>query len=145
TVSATTTLKAIAAASGFANSAVRTSTLTINLAPAATPAFTPAPGSYPTAQNVTLTDSTTGAAIYFTTDGSTPTTSSALYTGPIPVASSKTIRAIAAASGFSNSAVATGLYTIGNTSIGFASGFTAGSMVFNGSAALNATKLQVTD
>ena len=72
---------------------------------AAAPTFSPAAGSYGTAQSVTLTDATTGAAIYYTTDGSTPTASSTKYTAPISVSASETIKAIAAASGDTNSSV----------------------------------------
>jgi uncharacterized repeat protein (TIGR03803 family) len=111
-VSATETIEAIAVANGFSNSAVASATYTINLPAAATPIFSPAVGIYTSAQSVTLTDSTAGAAIYYTTNGTTPSASSTLYTGPITVSATETIEAIAIASGFSNSAVATGTYTI---------------------------------
>jgi len=61
---------------------------------------------------VTINDTTTGATIYYTNDGTTPTTGSAVYNGPITVISTETINAIAAATGYSNSAVATATYTI---------------------------------
>ncbi len=80
--------------------------------PAATPTFSPAAGTYSSAQTVTITDGTSGAAIYYTTDGTTPTTSSSQYSGPITVSSSETIEAIATASGYTTSAVATAAYTI---------------------------------
>ena len=52
--------------------------------------------------------------MYYTTDGTTPTTSSSLYTGQITLAGtgSKTAKAIAVASGYNNSAVATATFTI---------------------------------
>jgi hypothetical protein len=78
---------------------------------AATPVFSPAGGSYTSAQSVTITDATAGATIYYTTDGTTPTTASTVYSTPIQVGSTETIEAIAAAPGFSNSAVATATYT----------------------------------
>jgi hypothetical protein len=116
-VNATTTIKAMAAASGLANSAVATGTYTIQLPAAATPTFNPAPGNYATAQTVQLADTTAGATIYYTLDGSTPTTSSAVYNpaSPLSITNTTTIKAMAAAAGFSNSAVASGTYTIGAT------------------------------
>lgn len=77
------------------------------------PTFSPTPGTYSSAQTIALSDATAGAAIYYTSDGTTPTTSSSRYNGPITVSSSTTIYAIAVASGYANSAVANGTYTIG--------------------------------
>jgi N-acetylneuraminic acid mutarotase len=111
-VTATETVQAIAIASGFTNSAVASSAYTINLAAAATPVISPAAGTYTSTQSVTITDSTAGATIYYTTNGTTPTASSTPYTGAISVTSTETIEAIAIASGFSNSAVASAAYTI---------------------------------
>ncbi|MGD0345917.1 MAG: PASTA domain-containing protein [Terracidiphilus sp.] len=81
---------------------------------AATPVFSPAAGTYPSAQSVTITDSTNGATIYFTTNGTTPTTSSPQYNGAIVVSATETLEAIAVASGFTQSATATASYTIGS-------------------------------
>jgi len=53
--------------------------------PTATPTFSVAPGTYSTQQTVTLSDSTPGALIYYTIDGTTPTTASNLYAAPITV------------------------------------------------------------
>ena len=78
----------------------------------ATPTFTPAGGTYDSAQNVTLSCATDGADIYYTTDGSEPTTSVTKYTGAIAVSSTTTIKAIAVKSGMTNSAVASATYTI---------------------------------
>ena len=114
-VGSTTTIKAIATAASFSPSTVATGAYTINLPAAATPTFSPAPGSYATAQSVTLADSTTGATIYYTTDGTTPTTSSPQYTVAIAVAATTTIKAIATAPTFSQSPVASATYTIAST------------------------------
>ena len=112
TVSSSETIEAIAAASGFSNSAVGSAAYTINLPAAAMPTFSPAAGTYTSVQSVTISDSTSGATVYYTTDGTTPTTSSAKYNGAITVSSSETIQAIATATGYSNSAVGSATYAI---------------------------------
>jgi hypothetical protein len=90
--------------------------LVVSTGPAQTaataPVFSPAAGSYTSTQSVTITDSTSGAAIYYTTNGTTPTTSSTLYNGAITVSATETIEAIAVATGYTNSAVATADYII---------------------------------
>ena len=79
---------------------------------AATPRFSLAAGTYTSKQVVTLSDATAGATIYYTTDGSGPSTSSLRYAGAISIASSVTIEAIAVASGYSNSGLARADYVI---------------------------------
>lgn len=111
TLSATTMIRAIAIASGYTLSNPSGALYTINL-PAATPTFNVAPGAYTSAQPLTISDTTPGAAIYYTTNGATPTSSSTLYGGTISVAESETVQAIATASGYSQSAVASAAYTI---------------------------------
>ena len=77
--------------------------------------FTPAPGSFTTAQSVQLTDTTPGAVIYYTTNGSPPTTNSSVYSAALNVATTTTINAIAAAPSYATSALTSGTYTIGAT------------------------------
>ncbi len=79
---------------------------------AATPTFSIAGGTYGSAQFVTVSDATSGAVIHYTTDGSTPTSSSPIATGTITVSSSETLQAIAQAGGYATSAVASAAYTI---------------------------------
>lgn len=78
----------------------------------ATPAFTPTGGTYYATQNVTITCATNGATIYYTTDGTAPTTSSAVYSSPITVSTTTTIKALGVKSGMENSEVATATYTL---------------------------------
>ena len=61
----------------------------------AAPTFSPEAGTFTAAQDVTISTTTDGAEIYYTTDGSEPTTSSSKYSAAIPVNSSTTIKAIA--------------------------------------------------
>jgi hypothetical protein len=110
-VAATETIKAIAVATGYTTSAVATAAYTIEK-PAATPVFSPVAGTYASAQSIKITDATAGATIYYTTNGTTPTTSSAKYAAAISLTTSKTLEAIAIAKGYANSAVATAQYTI---------------------------------
>jgi hypothetical protein len=112
TVSSTETLKAIAVLAGDTNSAVATATYTITPV-VATPTFSPSSGTYATAQTVKIADATAGATIYYTNNGTTPTTTSTKYTGSITVSSTETLKAIAVLAGDTNSAVATATYTIG--------------------------------
>ena len=76
------------------------------------PTFSPAGGSFITAQNVTISTETEGATIYYTTDGNSPTTSSSVYSAPIAVSTTTTIKAIAVKDGYDNSSEATATYTI---------------------------------
>lgn len=78
----------------------------------AAPTFTPAAGTYTEAQSVAIT-AQEGATIYYTTDGTEPTTESAIYTEPINVGEgTTTIKAIAVIAGWNNSEVATAEYVI---------------------------------
>jgi hypothetical protein len=116
TIGSTTTLKAIAFASGLSDSTVTSGTYTITVPQTAAPTFTPAGGTYSTTQNVSIASSTNGASIRYTTDGSTPTsTTGTLYTGPVTISVTTTLKAIAFASGLSDSTVSTATYTISST------------------------------
>lgn len=110
TVSQNKTLKAKATKSGWTDSSVATAEYTIApIQTVATPTFNPAGGTYTTAQNVTISCSTSGATIFYSTDGSTP---SIQYTGAINIASTKTLKAKATKSGWNDSSIATAEYTI---------------------------------
>jgi hypothetical protein len=108
-ISKNTTIKAIAVATGYAASPMSASTYSIQ---AATPVFSPKGGTYSTAQPVTLSSTTPGAKVYYTTDGSTPTTGSSLYSAPVVISKNTTLRAIAVATGYASSPAAIWTYTI---------------------------------
>ncbi|GHO80641.1 hypothetical protein KSD_84120 [Ktedonobacter sp. SOSP1-85] len=81
---------------------------------APTVSISPAGGTYNGSVQVTLTASPTSATIYYTTNGSTPTTSSTTYSGPLTFTQTTTLKAIAVASG-RTSTVTTQTYTINAT------------------------------
>jgi hypothetical protein len=80
------------------------------------PTFSAATGTYASAQPVTISSTTSGATIRYTTDGSTPSaTVGTVYTSPVNIASTATLKAIAYMSGMTDSAVTTGDYIIGGS------------------------------
>jgi len=109
--SASDDVKAIAQAPGYAVSAQGFNYYTIKY-PIATPVASPAAGAYATIQTVTLTDATPGASIYYTLNGSYPSTSSTLYTGPITVTGSTLVEAIASAPNYVTTSDLVAQYTI---------------------------------
>jgi hypothetical protein len=149
TVSTTTTVKAIATAPNFLQSATATSVITINSpSQASTPLISPVTGTYSSPQTVNITDATSGSTIFYTLDGSQPTTSSTQYTSAFNLSTTTTVKAIATAPNFKQSNTATSVITIqsgGSTGINFTSGFTAAGLSLNGTATLNGSRLQLTD
>jgi hypothetical protein len=82
-------------------------------APTPTPVFSPKAGAYGTPQSVSISDTVAGATINYTTDGTTPTASSPVYSNtPITVNSTETLKASALASGYVRSGVAIAKYSI---------------------------------
>jgi len=108
-ITTSTTIKAKAFATGKLDSAVASAAYTIKVG--TVPSFTPIAGSYTGTQSVTLS-ATSGDAIYYTIDGSSPTTGSTLYSGAVSVAVTTTIKAIAARTGCASSDIASAIYTI---------------------------------
>ena len=145
-VSCTETIEAIAAASGYSSSSVASATYTINTTPA-TPTFSLAPGTYTSTQTVSISDGTPGATIYYTTNGTTPTTSSTEYTGAITVSSTEIVEAVATVGDPTMSAVASATYVIEPPNISYPrGGFQASSFDLNGGAAITSGGLlQLTD
>lgn len=104
-----------------ANGVTLTTTITVTISAAGivgTPTFAPVAGTYTENQSVELSSSTDGATIYYTTDGTTPTTGSHVYSGAISVTGtagqsiSTTIKAIAVKDGMQTSSVASATYVI---------------------------------
>jgi hypothetical protein len=118
---------------------VSTTTLTV-----ATPTITPNGGSFTSSVSVSLATTTSGASIYYTTDGSAPTQSSTLYTGAITLTKSITLRAKAFLSGYNPSSEGSATFSAalfgfslsnsGNTSItaGSSATNTIGAMLLSG-------------
>ncbi|MCC6301283.1 MAG: sulfatase-like hydrolase/transferase [Gammaproteobacteria bacterium] len=79
---------------------------------ASDPAFVPDGGTYQNSVDVQLSSATPGAAIRYTTDGSTPNSASALYTAPFTLTATTTVKAIAILSGYHNSAVVSRTFTL---------------------------------
>jgi uncharacterized repeat protein (TIGR03803 family) len=80
--------------------------------PTATPVITPGGGIFGGSQAVSITDATPGAIIYYTTDGSTPTSNSMVWGNPsISIRQTQTINAIAIASPLKASAVASATFS----------------------------------
>lgn len=89
------------------------------------PSLTPGAGNYVASVKVTAQESNPSAAIYYTLDGSLPTTNSLLYMGPITLWSNATVSASAFETGYVNSVTASALYQIQPvyfTSAGFSNG-----------------------
>ena len=78
------------------------------------PTFSPAAGTFTSAQEVTINTTTEGATIFYTLDESVPTTESTQYTSAITVSETTTIKAIAVKDGYDNSSVASATYKIVN-------------------------------
>ena len=98
---------------GTSGGFTQTTSATLALGVVTTPVITPGTGTYLNSVLVSITDATNGATIYYTADGSVPTvTPSEQYTGSFTLTVSATVHAIAVASGFANSDVATANYTV---------------------------------
>ena len=95
---------------------------------AAAPSITPNGGTISGPVAVTLSTTTAGATIRYTLDGSSPTSSSPVYQGPIAVSSSLTLRAQAFASGMNNSSVTQAAFQLQSSGGGGGSGSGGGSL-----------------
>ena len=136
TFTSTTTLKAIVKTSGFSNGYVLT--YKVEIAPVGTPTASAASGLMngdlvSSGTEIKLSTTTDNATLYYTTDGSAPTTSSTKYTAPIKVTQATTIKVMGVAPGCTASETATFSYRIGQTYTITASAGTGGSISPTGS------------
>ncbi len=83
----------------------------------AAPTFYPASGTYFSAQTVTISTETANAQIFYTVDGSEPTTNSFLYQNPLEIEETTTLRAKAVKDGNINSSISQAIYRIYYSSV----------------------------
>ena len=99
---------------GYFNSDAVTNTYTLK---ASVPVLSLPSGEYPLATNLVITCTTPGVSVYYTLDGSLPSASSILYTGPVSLLSSKTVQAIAIRASWNSSDTVSASYTFPGTSL----------------------------
>ena len=115
TISSNTTVKAIAYKSGYGDSQVVTANLKMVYGVCTDPVLTPNGGTYNPNQQVTMSCSTLGASMKYTTDGTDPSlTNGTIYTSPIVLTQTTTIKAIATADNYLDSQIVSANYTISN-------------------------------
>ncbi|MCG9873700.1 MAG: DUF1566 domain-containing protein [Leptospiraceae bacterium] len=93
----------------------------------ATPTFSISPGKYLTAQNISISTETSGASVYYTTDGTDPSSDSTLFTTALPIYQvAGVIKAIAIKSGETNSSILSGIFSYPPLQTGQATSYLAG-------------------
>src|SRR5262249_36759879 len=78
----------------------------------APPSIAPGGGPFTNAVDVVLSSTNVGASLYFTLDGSLPTTNASLYLSPIHLTNTVTVRAVASESGYNNSVASSAIFTL---------------------------------
>ena len=141
TVNDTTKLRAIAVSSNFSDSTILE--YTVKVPQLATPTASIASGlnsgNLVSSGSQIKLSSVTGATVYYTLDGSEPTTSGKIYSSPITLTQDATIKAIAVAPGFKQSVIAVAPYRIGAVFSVTSSAGTGGSISPSGSSSVLAT------
>ena len=114
-IGSTSTLKFFGKDAAGNSSAVQSISFTINAPDTTAPTVTisPAAGTFASTQSITLT-ANEPSTIYYTTDGSTPTTSSTVYSSPISISATTTLKYFAKDTAGNSSVVQTAIYTIDN-------------------------------
>ncbi len=111
-ITETSTIKAIATMSNYQNSSMATLDVTITAPTVETPVFAPVAGTYADSVNFTLSCATFDAEIRYTTDGTEPTETSTLYTAPVTLTATTTVKAKAFKTAWFASETATAIYTV---------------------------------
>ena len=109
TVDQTLTLKAIAVKAGMSDSVVTSADYTLT---AKTPTTSPSAGTYTSNQNVTMSSTSQGVTIRYTTDGTIPTEASTEYTGALLVDETVVLRGVAFRTGWNPSTPSYSAYTM---------------------------------
>jgi alpha-tubulin suppressor-like RCC1 family protein len=117
-LSASGTLKVKGFRTGWTAGATTVAVYTFSLDTVATPVFTPAGGTYATPQAITVSTTTAGATIRYTTDGSDPTFQSPIVTGSIAVSVSQTLKAKAFLQDWTSSAAGSASYVLSDGGVG---------------------------
>lgn len=112
TINSTTTVKAMATKTDMKNSSVATVKYIINVPTVAKPVLAPAGGEVELGTTVTITCATDGATIHYTIDGTAPTTDSPVYSDPIVINTTTTVKAFAIKEDMQDSQVASAEYII---------------------------------
>lgn len=132
TIGTSTTLKVVGFKANWSQSDTRTATFTMNFGTLAAPTVTPATGTYESSVSVTMSSAQSGAVVRYTTNGATPSASSTLYTAPLTLEATTTIKAKAFHPDYTTSSEAARTYTIAVAAPSFtptAGAYTAGQTV----------------
>ncbi|MCL2077614.1 MAG: chitobiase/beta-hexosaminidase C-terminal domain-containing protein [Oscillospiraceae bacterium] len=105
------TITVTVTAANYDGSVTSAATSEVQRADQPAPTATPNGGTFTTSQTVTLSSVTPGASIYYTLDGSTPTSGTTLYEGGFTLTNTTTVKAIAVKDGMNDSAVLTVTFT----------------------------------
>lgn len=111
-IGTTTTVKAAAFKTGWSTSAIASATYTLNFGKLAPPTLSPGAGGYAGGVTVILGSPVVGATVRYTTNGTTPTTSSPAYVEPLPLGATTTITARAFHPDYTASDAASATYTV---------------------------------
>ena len=109
TLSSNATVKAIAVKTGWNNSSVASASFTYTVETVATPVIAPNGGEIEAGTTISISCATSGATIYYSTNGAEPTT---VYSAPFALNEAATVKAVAKKTGWNNSATAQASFTI---------------------------------